>query len=136
MAVPVIAAIVAFIAKSGVKAAIKKYGKNAVNSATKKTNPRGKKIKHKKPKSPEDRLMSIEDKILDITGNGNKSPDSLTPAAQNRLSLLKQRKQNLEEMLEDLSQSGESSADVYGKFSKGGLTKTNHTDYRSKGLFR
>ena len=80
--------------------------------------------------------MSIEDKILDITGNGNKSPDSLTPAAQNRLSLLKQRKQNLEEMLEDLSQSGESSADVYGKFSKGGLTKTNHTDYRSKGLFR
>ena len=119
-AAPLVYAILSYVAKEGLKAAVKKYGPKEVKKAQKLV------TKYKK-------TLDAEDQAADYNYRGNKArvtrtnnslnkeiKDTLGPDASSR------DKINLRTLLQNTA----------GKFNKGGLVKKGHTDYRKKGMFK
>jgi len=151
MAAPVVAAVLAFMAKKGIKAAVKKYGKKTVDNAKKvKQEKRNKKSKMQEntnriseadtsnmttPRSVMGRMNLVEKKIRDMEELIKQGSPRGNPK---ELSKLKERFKNLDDMYSEELNLGDvlgGKDSVYGKFSRGGLSKTGHTDYRKKGMF-
>lgn len=119
-AAPLVYAILSYVAKEGLKAAVKKYGPKEVKKAQKLV------TKYKK-------TLDAEDQAADYNYRGNKArvtrtnnslnkeiKDTLGPDASSR------DKINLRTLLQNTA----------GKFNKGGLVKKGHTDHRKKGMFK
>ena len=119
MAAPIIA-VLSFIAKQGIKAAIKKYGTKEVKKA------KSLAARHKKNIEAEDMAGNYNDRI-------NKA--RVTRTAR---SLGKEIKKNLgpDANVQDEIRIRTLLQDTETKFSEGGLTRTGHTDHRAKGLFK
>ena len=151
--VPVIAAILAFAAKSGTKAAIKKYGKKAVDEAVdikkkqKSANQKDKnyvattdKSTKTAPQSVFTRLNNLEKRIesmRELIKQGKGDPK--------KLDAFKKQEKNLLDMMAEETDLMGGSGSMYGKFNKGGLTKKKKTagynkggmiDYRKTGMFK
>jgi len=148
MAAPVVA-VLAYMAKKGITAAVKKYGKKAVDNAKKEKRAKKSKMQENTnriseadtsnrtaPRSVFSRINLVEKKIRDMEelikqGNPRGNPKEL--------SKLRERLRNLDDMYGEELDFGDvlgGKDSVYGKFSRGGLSRTGHTDYRAKGLFK
>jgi hypothetical protein len=163
--IPVAAAILGFIAKKGINAAVKKYGAKAVKQAQKQKNKQkdliesdggGSSLNEKefKSKAKSDTYKKHEQEIekakrekydpsfdkmaKSITQRRREIAEKLKEARekgdQKGIEALQKRLKNLSEMEKDdfgtLVHKG-----TGGKFSKGGLTRTGHKDYRKTGMF-
>ena len=143
--IPVIAAVLGFITKSGIKAATKKYGKKVVDEAIDKKSA-GQKARNyvskaggkggsgkTTPRSVNTRLNIVEKEIRSVEIKLEKG--SLTKGASQTMKkkrdALKSQRQNLLDMAAEDPDILGGADSMYGKFNKGGMV-----DYRKKGLFK
>tara|TARA_R100001463_G_scaffold71407_2_gene125245 strand:- start:15 stop:401 length:387 start_codon:yes stop_codon:yes gene_type:complete len=119
-AAPLVYAILSYVAKEGLKAAVKKYGPKEVKKAQKLV------TKYKKTLDAEDQAAdynyrSNKARVTRSNNSLNKEiTDILGPDASSK------DKINIRTLLQNTSD----------KFNKGGLVKKGHTDHRKKGMFR
>tara|TARA_R110000796_G_scaffold227131_1_gene343706 strand:+ start:71 stop:571 length:501 start_codon:yes stop_codon:yes gene_type:complete len=160
--IPIAIAIGSYIAKKGVKAAIKKFGKKAVDEAksVKKDSLEstlGRKRTGPTPKPSDSAAFRAAEKVAKRKADEKlnpslKNPDLPRGSIESRMSdvrsqlreLMKSEKpdfkaidrlQNRLENLKDMKTDRPDLTTMGGKFNKGGLIAT-HTDYRKKGLFK
>ena len=144
--IPVAAAIVSFIAKKGLNAAIKKYGAKAVKEAQKK---QISKIEDTATKSRQATREAAKKEREKLDPGFNPKSESLADKVSSVSRMLKEARQagdtkaisRLEARLENLREIAKDRPDTVihkgtgGRFSRGGLSRNGHTDYRKKGLF-
>ena len=133
-----IPAILLFIARLGIKAATKKYGKKIVDEAIKKKST-GQQARNyiKKtdtsvstaPQSVSTRINNVDSRIASLQKLIREGKN--VKAGQKRLEALKKQRNNLMDMAEEDPDILGGPDSMYGKFNKGGMI-----DYRKKGLFR
>ena len=146
MAAPAIAAILAYIAKKGLTAAIKKYGREAVKKAEKiqikrveEKAAQSRKATKQMKKKERERLdpgfdsesLSLSERISSVA---RKLKEAKIDGDKTQIKRLEARLQNLRDIAADrpdtLIHKG-----TGGRFSRGGLNTKGHTDYRTRGLF-
>ena len=112
--------VLAAIAKIGIKEAIKKYGKTAVTQA--------KNLNTKYKKTIDAASVDADYSYGVSKARVTRTENSLSKEIKKALGPDADMQDNIK--LRTLLQKTET------KFNKGGLAKSNHTDYRSKGLFK
>jgi len=144
--IPVAAAIVSFIAKKGINAAIKKYGAKAVKEAQKK---QISKLEDKAAKSRQATRETAKKEREKLDPGFSAESESIFDKISSVSRMLKEAKQagdtkaisRLEARLRNLREIKNDRPDTVihkgtgGRFSRGGLIRNGNTDYRKKGLF-
>ena len=146
MAAPAVGAILAYIARKGIRAAINKYGRQAVSKAEKTQIKRvqekaaeSRKATKKMKKAERERLdpgfdpdsLSLSQRISSVA---RKLKEAKIDGDKKQIKVLEARLKNLRDIAADrpdtLVHKG-----TGGRFSRGGLNTKGHTDYRTRGLF-